>query len=125
MSIDMMKQISQAEAQAVQLRADAQAEAKRAVDAGRKEAAAMVEAARKKADQAYREVMDQAEKAAQRDYNDYLEEPTIPTKGGYTFSHWELNGEKYEFNKPVTSDMELVAIWIINKYEIVMYKRGV
>jgi len=73
MSIDMMKQISQAEAQAVQLRADAQAEAKRAVDAGRKEAAAMVEAARKKADQAYREVMDQAEKAAQRDYNDYLE----------------------------------------------------
>ena len=52
------------------------------------------------------------------DYNDYLDEPTVPTKVGYTFSHWELNGEKYEFNKPVTSDMELVAVWNINKYEI-------
>jgi len=73
MSIDMMKQISQAEAQAVQLRADAQTEAKRTVDAGRKEAAAIVEDARKKADQAYREVMAQAEEMAQNAYEAHLD----------------------------------------------------
>lgn len=73
MSIDMMKQISQAEAEAVQLKADAQAEAKRTVDAGRKEATAVVDAARKNADQAYRRVMIQAEEEAQSAYEAHLE----------------------------------------------------
>ena len=32
-----------------------------------------------------------------------------PTKEGYTFKGWYLNGELYDFTKPVTSDITLVA----------------
>ena len=34
-----------------------------------------------------------------------------PTKAGYTFAGWTLNGEPYDFTAPVTSDIELVAQW--------------
>ena len=51
-------------------------------------------------------------------HNNSLNEPAIPIKTGYTFSHWELNGERYDFNKPVNKKIELVAIWNINKYQI-------
>ena len=37
--------------------------------------------------------------------------PTAPTKSGYTFGGWTLNGEAYDFETPVTSDIELVAVW--------------
>ena len=37
--------------------------------------------------------------------------PTDPTKAGYTFAGWTLNGEPYDFTDPVTSDIKLVAQW--------------
>lgn len=35
--------------------------------------------------------------------------PADPVKSGYTFKNWLLNGEVYDFNTPVTSDITLVA----------------
>ena len=47
--------------------------------------------------------------------NDTLEEPTSPTKEGYTFLYWELDGEEYDFTTKVTSDITLTAVWKENK----------
>ena len=38
--------------------------------------------------------------------------PTQPTKEGYTFKGWQLNGQNYDFNTPVTQDIKLTAKWI-------------
>ena len=43
--------------------------------------------------------------------NDTLEEPASPTKEGYTFLYWELDGEEYDFTTKVTSDITLTAVW--------------
>jgi len=40
-----------------------------------------------------------------------LTKPSNPTKSGYTFVEWTLNGEKYNFTKPVTDNITLKAIW--------------
>ena len=37
--------------------------------------------------------------------------PTNPTKEGYTFKGWLLNGEKYNFDQPVSKNLTLVASW--------------
>ena len=37
--------------------------------------------------------------------------PTAPAKKGYTFVEWQLDGAKYDFSKPVTKDITLVAVW--------------
>ena len=37
--------------------------------------------------------------------------PTDPTRSGYTFNGWYLNGVKYDFNTPVTGNITLVAKW--------------
>ena len=42
-------------------------------------------------------------------------EPTAPTKEGYTFAGWQLDGKKYDFSKPVTQDIKLVAVWKKNE----------
>ena len=47
--------------------------------------------------------------------NSTLEEPDNPTKEGYTFEYWELDGEEYDFTTPITSDITLTAIWKENK----------
>ena len=46
------------------------------------------------------------------------EPTTAPTKTGYTFGGWTLNGDTYTFNTPVTSDITLVAKWTPIKYKI-------
>ena len=38
-------------------------------------------------------------------------EPKDPTKEGYDFVEWQLNGKKYDFNKEVTSNLSLKAKW--------------
>ncbi len=40
--------------------------------------------------------------------------PTEPTKSGYTFNGWTLNGQAYDFATVVTSNMTLVASWTQN-----------
>ena len=42
-------------------------------------------------------------------------EPTAPTKKGYTFVRWQLDGKKYDFSTPVTKDIKLVAKWKKNE----------
>ncbi|GEM_PF-6877027 len=38
-----------------------------------------------------------------------ITEPGAPGREGYTFLHWEHNGSPYDFNQPVTGNIELVA----------------
>ena len=38
-------------------------------------------------------------------------EPTDPTKAGYTFAGWYLDGVAYDFTSPVTGNITLVAQW--------------
>ena len=37
--------------------------------------------------------------------------PENPTKEGYEFVGWELNGYAYDFGSPITKDITLVARW--------------
>ena len=45
-------------------------------------------------------------------------QPTNPTRSGYTFAGWTLNGSTYDFNSAVTSNITLVAKWTANTYII-------
>jgi len=40
-----------------------------------------------------------------------VSEPANPTRDGYTFNGWYLDGEKYDFSTPVTKDITLKAQW--------------
>ena len=40
--------------------------------------------------------------------------PNVVTKPGYTFSHWEYNGTKFEFGSPLTENITLKAHWNVN-----------
>ena len=37
--------------------------------------------------------------------------PNIPSRDGFIFDHWELNGAAYDFSSPVTADITLAATW--------------
>ena len=37
--------------------------------------------------------------------------PTAPTREGYIFDGWQLDGAKYDFSAKVTKDIKLVAVW--------------
>jgi len=43
--------------------------------------------------------------------NTKVTKPTDPTKEGYTFKGWLLDGVSYDFNKDVTGNITLVASW--------------
>jgi uncharacterized repeat protein (TIGR02543 family) len=43
--------------------------------------------------------------------NSVVSKPTDPTKDGYTFVEWQLDGNTYDFNSKVTSDITLKAKW--------------
>ena len=43
--------------------------------------------------------------------NQLPEKPNDPTKDGYEFVEWQLNGQKYDFNEPPQGDITLVAKW--------------
>ena len=43
--------------------------------------------------------------------NNKIEALSAGSKEGYTFVEWQLNGTKYDFDTPVTSDITLKAIW--------------
>ena len=40
-----------------------------------------------------------------------VDEPAEPTREGYTFRGWKLNGADYDFTAPVTSDLTITAAW--------------
>lgn len=46
-------------------------------------------------------------------------EPADPTKAGYIFSKWQLNGSDYNFSNPVTKDITLDAVWAYKPIESV------
>ena len=37
--------------------------------------------------------------------------PNNPTRSGYTFVEWQLNGKTYDFNSTITKDITLKAVW--------------
>ena len=43
--------------------------------------------------------------------NDKIKKPKNPTRKGYTFVEWQVNGKKYNFDKKVKDDITLVAKW--------------
>ena len=43
-----------------------------------------------------------------------VSQPISPTRGGYTFTGWTLNGSAYSFTTPVNADITLVAQWSYN-----------
>lgn len=47
---------------------------------------------------------------------DKLIKPKDPTKFGYRFIKWTLNGEDYDFNSVVNDDMTLMAKWVAIEY---------
>ena len=40
-----------------------------------------------------------------------IQKPTDPTKEGYTFVEWLLEGETFDFNTKITEDITLIAKW--------------
>ncbi len=50
-----------------------------------------------------------------QEVTDKATKPTNPTKKGYKFVEWQLDGQKYDFNSKVTQDIELKAIWEVEK----------
>ena len=45
-------------------------------------------------------------------YRDLATKPENPTKSGYAFVGWYLNGEAYDFSTPVRNDIVLTAQWV-------------
>lgn len=53
-------------------------------------------------------------------------EPADPTKEGSTFLGWYVSGtfNKFDFNAPVTEDIQLVAHWVLNTYAVTLDANG-
>jgi uncharacterized repeat protein (TIGR02543 family) len=47
--------------------------------------------------------------------NNVVTKPTDPTKDGYTFVEWQLDGKTYDFNTKVNKDITLKAVWKKNE----------
>jgi len=45
------------------------------------------------------------------EYGQTVAKPTDPTKENFTFEFWMLDDKEYDFSKPVTKDITLVAKW--------------
>lgn len=52
--------------------------------------------------------------AATVELNAKVAKPADPTRSGYTFAGWTLNGVAYDFNSPVTNNITLDANWTQN-----------
>jgi len=44
-----------------------------------------------------------------------VKKPSNPTRNGYTFKGWYVNGHEYDFNTPVTHGFTLIAMWESDK----------
>lgn len=47
--------------------------------------------------------------------NETITKPDDPSKDGYTFASWTLDGEEFDFSTKITSDLTLKAKWNKNK----------
>ena len=54
--------------------------------------------------------------------NGKVKKPANPTKDGYTFIEWTLNGKTYNFDQKVTSNITLKATWKKNTTEVIEEK---
>ncbi len=57
-------------------------------------------------------------------YNAGITAPEKPTKTGYTFQHWALDGEKYNFGSMPAKNITLTAVWKINTYTVKFMNEG-
>ena len=48
--------------------------------------------------------------------------PSSPTRKGYTFTGWKLNGKNFDFNTSIRSDITLEATWKKNTTNTTKYK---
>ena len=65
--------------------------------------------------------------AASVEYEKTVAQPASPSRAGYAFAGWftaRTGGAKYDFNRPVTSDMTLYAQWIANKQTVTFDANG-
>ena len=60
-----------------------------------------------------------ASAAVKQDYNTAVSEPDNVVKTGYAFRFWSKDGSTaYNFSTPITEDITLSAVWVINQYTI-------
>lgn len=43
--------------------------------------------------------------------NEKVVKPTTPTKEGYVFLTWQLDGVDFDFNTPIIKNITLIATW--------------
>ena len=53
-----------------------------------------------------------------------LEKPETPTRDGYDFVSWQLDGKDYDFNKVVEKDITLKATWKEKKLKVTFDSKG-
>lgn len=53
--------------------------------------------------------------------NSKVTEPLSPSKDGYIFIEWQLDGKKYDFDSKVNNDLELTAKWLKENYITINY----
>ena len=51
-------------------------------------------------------------------YGSQVSAPPAPTRTGYTFQKWQLNGVDYEFSTMPAQNIELTAVWAVSEYNI-------
>lgn len=56
--------------------------------------------------------------------DDTVARPQNPTKNGFTFAYWELDGEEFDFSQPITADIKLKAIWEAITYTVTFDSDG-
>ena len=54
--------------------------------------------------------------------NDKVEKPVEPTKEGYIFKEWQLNGETFDFDTEIKEDIVLTAKWIKEEYVTISFE---
>ena len=62
--------------------------------------------------------------SVQVDAGKTVTKPTDPTKDGYVFIEWQLNGKKYDFATKVSEDMILKAKWDLPKFTVTFDSQG-
>lgn len=50
-----------------------------------------------------------------------VKEPLEPTKEGFVFKEWQLNGETFNFDTVIKEDTVLTALWVKEEYVIVAF----